>query len=269
MAAQRIIAQHIKTAPTESLPRAVAFVVKDAKDRTPVTPVSRIDTELQVKTTPILVTRGSRTGVPRKDKKSTIEVGDRDTLAIKIQLARLNPYSNYNILTDRRYALSRSSFSPGMGAGGFWSKLQIVAQRMVKRRHSSSGFFKISWNAVLGALAPLVPSQYRGAVETWSGKEGRKVSASLGSAQMSGKDTSRVSIKIDNLVGMDPKYPTISEIRNMEAHRTLGPALQRAIDANFIKQMDLIAKKGWRDKAPQLRGLGVMVDGNGGSLPLP
>ncbi len=261
MAAQKIIMAHGRSLPSEALPRAVAFVVKDAKDNTPVTSISRIDTELSVTTTPVLSTRGARAGLPLKSGKNTVTANDEeDSLGIKIQLARLNRYSDYNILTDMRYALDRATFSPGMGRAGFFAKLKLKLQLMAKSRHSSTGFFQVTWNPMLGMLAMLVPANYRGAVMTWAGGGSRKsMPVGLAAVEMSGRGTNFTSLKIENRVGMDEKYPTISAIRNMRAHQILTPVLQTAINSNFDKQMEIISTKGWLAKAPELKALGVNV----------
>jgi hypothetical protein len=252
--AMLVLRKYSRTAPGEALPRTVAFIVKDAKEHTPFTEMGRIDTELQVDTTPVI---SSRTGKPLKSGRKSYSVTEGG-LATKIVLARMRPYSNYNVLTDRKYALDQANFSPGAGEAGFWAQVEAVAQRMVASRHSSTHFFQVSWNAVLASLVPFVPDKYRGAVATWSGK-GRKVVGDLGAATMGGIGTTFATCVIENRVGMDDEFPTISAIRNMEAHRILEPVLQDSIDSEFQSAMSEIGRRGLLETSPQLAGLGVLV----------
>jgi hypothetical protein len=249
-----VLRKYSRTAPGEALPRAVAFIVKDAKENTPFTEIGRIDSELQVETTPVI---SARTGKPLRSGRKNYSVTEGG-LATKIVLARMHPYSGYNALTDRKYAIDRASFSPGGGEAGFWAQVDAVARRMASSRHSSTHFFQVSWNAVLAALVPFVPDKYRGAVATWAGK-GRKVSEELGAATIGGIGTPFATCVIENRLGMDDDFPTISAIRNMEAHRILTPVLQASIDRDFEGAMAEIARRGLLATAPQLAGLGVLV----------
>lgn len=254
--ALNVLRQYSRQEPSESLHRAVAFTIKDAKDHTPFTEISQIDTDLSVQTTPVLSTRGKRKGLPLKSGKSNVAVTEGG-LATKIVLARLHRYSNYNLLTDQKYALDKASFSPGAGEAGFWAKVEQVAQRMAKSRHSSTHFFQVSWNAVLAALAPFVPSSYRGAVLTWSG--GRQVPAELGYVSPARANDPQAVCVIENRLGMDDEFPTISAIRNMAAHRILEPVLQSSINNQYEKAMAQIAKQRLLDRRPSLAVYGVKV----------
>lgn len=256
MSAHQLLRQYSKSNPSESLAKAVAFVIKDAKDNTPFVTLERIDTELSVVSSPAVL----KSGKLSRDKTRQREEVDLDSqsVAARIVLSRLHPDSNYNRLTDMKYAIDRMSFSPGLGISGFWSRVIATATRMVKSRHSSTHFFKVSWNAVLCKMIGLVPQNYRGAVTMWAGG-GRPVIAELGNATMTGVGSPQVFLRIDNNMGTDEEYPTIAARRNEAAHRILGPVLQRAIDRNYEKQMQIAAERGLLDRAPQLKALGVNV----------
>lgn len=252
----KVLQQYSRQEPSEALHRAVAFTIKDAKDHTPFTEISRIDTELSVQTTPVLSTRGKRKGLPLKSGRTNVSVTEGG-LATKIVLARLHRYSGYNLLTDQKYALDRASFSPGGGQAGFWAKVEEVAQRMARSRHSSTHFFQISWNAVLTALAPFVPAGYRGAVLSWAG--GRQVVAELGAVTPAKPNDPQAVCIIENRLGMDDDFPTISAIRNMEAHRILEPVLQMSINRQYARSMEEIAKRNLLNRRPSLAAYGVKV----------
>lgn len=256
MAAHQILHRFARN-PAESLHKAVGYVVEAAKDNTPVTTMSRIDTDLSVVTTPVLVTRGARIGLPLKDGSNRIIIGGMDTLAVKIILARLKVGSNYNILTDNRYAIDRATFSPGMKRGGFLLRLQQAAARMVKSRHSSTGFFKITWNPLLTAIADYVPARFKAHFKAVGGRP--PVTSALGTFTPAPSNTPNVTCMIENNVGLQQTYPTLMAIRNADAHRVLGPVLQSAIDRNFIVQMRLIHERGLLDHSPELKALGVNI----------
>jgi hypothetical protein len=255
----QLLRKRSKTAAQPALARAIGFVLEEAKRKTEPTSLGRIDMELEVSTIPVLVTRGERAGLPRRDKKTAVEIS-QGGLGWKIMLARLNRYSNYNILTDMRFALDRKTFSPGMGRAGFLAKLELYEQRMVKSRHSSTGFFKISWNAVIAALIQYMPEGYRGhfMAVAGSGKDMTLEFMEIGSAESSGKDTLTPVITIQNKVGLDAQFPTINAIRNMEANRILRPILQRAIDKEFQSQCQVAFERGLLDE-PGLEALGFVI----------
>lgn len=254
----QVLRVYSKTEPSKALHRAVAFVVHDAKQNTPFVTTGKIDAELNVQATPMLVTRGARAGLPRKDNKQQLEIADGG-LAMRIQLARLNPNSNYNALTDNRYKLDRASFSPGMGYSGFVQRLKLFAQRMVARRHSSTHFFEVSWNALLAHLADLVPDNYRAAVTRWHG--GRGVSMALGRVIPARAGESLATCKIENRIGMDEHYPTINAIRNMEAHRILEPVLQASINREYENMVREGMKRGLLDNQGKLTAKGFRITG--------
>ena len=247
---------HQKTSnPAPALHRAVAFVIRDAKARTPVTSQSRIDQELSVMGIPVISKKGARAGLPLKNGKKTYEFAPNG-LGIAVMLARLKRYSSYNVLTDMKYAIDRASFSPGMGRAGFWARLELRAQAMVKGRHSSTGFFKISWNALLAKIAPYVDVKYQGAVMTWAG-QGGAVAPDLGEFTPARPGEPKAICVVYNWLGSDDRYPTISAIRNMAAHKILDPVLEEAIQSEYEKQMMVAFNRNLIDGAALVRAQGV------------
>jgi len=197
-----------------------------AKTLTPYVEQETIDTELGVISTPVLASRGPRKGLPLKSGKKNIEVPEQ-SLAIKIVLARLHPGSNYNQLTRQRWALDRATFSPGMGNAGFWAKVQLVAQRMVSARHSSTHFLQAGWKGVYRRLTEF--RYVRGLVE--ENFIDVDVTAStvfddMGSATLTGNGAS-VSLEIANRIGMKGVN---AETYNEALHQYGGPALQQAVN---------------------------------------
>jgi hypothetical protein len=262
MAAQTIFSKYSRFTPAEGLNRTVLFITRATQKATPFVTTGQIDSELSVITTPQLSTRGARKGLPkrprRKDGAPPVDVTVvQGGLATMVTLARLHRYSNYNVLTDLKYAIDRLTFSPGEGEAAFWDKIEEVAKRMVKSRHSSTHFFQASWTAVIKKLIPFVPRPYGG---MGSGSF-RSVPDDLGEVVPARSGEPRVTCVISNKLGMDDRYPTISAIRNMEAHRILEPVLQMAINAEYESKMAEAGRRGWLDYAPSLNTLGIKVAG--------
>lgn len=253
VSACRLLQRTSRTLPHQALARAVAFVVKDAKALTPFAPLGKIDRELGVMSSPATVTRGKRKGQPLKSGKLNVDV-PRTSLSMRIMLARLHRNTSYNILTDRRYAIDRASFSPGQGQIGFWRKLEARAQAMIAGRHSSTHFFQITWNSLLARLVPLVPPKYR---HHFRAAAGRTVDPALSNVMTSGQGSPLAVMTIENRAGMASQYPTIMGIRNLGARRVMYPALDAAVQRGFMSAMAEACKRGLLDQNPELRALGV------------
>ena len=248
MKARAVLMQYSKTEPSQSLHRAVAFVVNDAKRHTPFTDISRIDTELMVEATPAVL----KSGKLSRDKKRQREVitaikGSSPPLAaliISAQVLRVDTtasqpgMSNYNRLTDMKYARTASPFKGVSRAAGA-ALMTAAISRMVKARHSSTHFFQISWNSILAKLAPYVPSGYRSSVMTWASKGGQP-SPELGNVIPAKRDDPFATCTIENLVGMSSRYPNLMERRNQAAHRILDRVLQQSINRNFHQMVGKI-----------------------------
>jgi hypothetical protein len=109
------------------------------------------------------------------------------------------------VLTDLKYAIDRLTFSPGEGEAAFWDKIEEVAKRMVKSRHSSTHFFQASWTAVIKKLFPFVPRPYGG----MGSSSFRNVPDDLGEVVPAGSGEPRVTCVISNKLGLDDRYPSI------------------------------------------------------------
>ncbi len=162
-------------------------------------------------------------------------------------------------MTSGRYAIAGGHPFKGHKVSEFARIMQERISRMVKPRRSSSGFFQISWNALISAIADYVPANYKSHFKSVAGKGGRKVPASLGTFTPARANEAYALCKIENNLGMDNKYPNLAQRRNEAAHRILGPILQQSIDRNFQKQIEIAASKGLLDQAVELRALGFKL----------
>ena len=256
-----LLRQGSKTATGPALARSVGFVLEKAKDLTPFATMGQIDTELQVQTEPRLYKSGAKAGLQKlgkgryKEPLTNITGMEDDSLAAKIILARLSRYSNYNVLTDMRYALDRKTFSPGAGESGFWTVVKAAAAKMIRTRHSSTHFFQQSWNAVIEKLVPYVPEAYKGHFASVAGGMTPEFSE-IGRIEYSGQGSAIQHLLIENRLGMAEKYPTINAIRNLGANKQMAPALQKAIDLEFLSQINTAMKRGLLDEAAKIRMLG-------------
>jgi hypothetical protein len=196
---------------------------------TPYTELSTIDEEMEVTATSI-ISQGykGQTNIT-SNKKTPFTL----TVAQKIVLARMNPNSAYNIQTSGRWRIPYQNLR---GIGGF-RILEEMAERMIRARHSSTHFLQSGWKGVfkkikaLGLRASVAQglpegSQIENPLNTMSDS---KVEA-LGDVQRGGVGTPQQWIRIENLIGMESKYPMLAQEHN-EALLTYGtPALQRGMD---------------------------------------
>jgi hypothetical protein len=257
MAAKNVLLAHSKTNPSQSLAKSVAFVVKDAKNNnnTPATSIARIDSDMGAIASPAVL----KSGKLSRDKKRQLEtIGiNLDSAAARIVLARLNPNSKYNWLTDGKYALNRATFSPGLGQAGFIARVLEAGTRMIKSRRSSTGFLAITWNGILDALIDYVPASYKSTVSNWSAYNRKsKPIFGIGDARMAGQGTVRCQLTISNFLGESGLYPNLDAKRNEAAHAILGPVLQSSIDRNFVRQMEIAVKNGYDEIRPLIKSLG-------------
>lgn len=263
---QILLRQNSKTLPGEALARAVGFVVKDARDHTPFVTMGKIDTELAVEVIPMIGARGK----PLKNKKfyKTSGLGQRRSpdahpsvpLTWLIIGARAKPGSNYNQITGGRWQISGGHPFKGHSVSEFGSIMAKYIDKMVKGRHSGTHFFQASWGPVLAALAPLVPQKYKDYFSRIAGKKAfKETRIDIGTAQLTGAGTTQATLKIENRVGMSGEYPGYDQQVNAAAHRVLEPVLQRAIDANYIQQMQEAGRRGLLDSGPALRSMGFNV----------
>src|ERR1017187_2982103 len=113
MAAQQIIMAHGRSLPSEALPRAVAFIVRDAKRMTPVVSPSTINTDLFVETSPKVLLSG-KLSVAKNKQNDVVTVTGKGTgagefkevpLAWLMIGARAKPLSNYNDMVSMRWLI--------------------------------------------------------------------------------------------------------------------------------------------------------------------
>jgi hypothetical protein len=277
MAAHQVLHRYAIN-PSESLHKAVAFVLKDAKENTPVVDPATIVSELGVLVTPRLGKRGQPLSIKSaknqiydaipggSGKRAPSKFNDVDKfpdvpLSWLIVMARANPDSGYNQRNSGRYMIPGGSIFKGQPRSSFAAIMQGYVSRMTKQRRSSTGFFKISWNALLKAIAAYVPSNYKATVLKWAGGNGGKqfVRDELGTFTPARQNTPYTTCMIENNLGMEGVYPELDKQRNEAAHRILEPVLQAAIDRNFHKQVEIAAQRGLLDKSPELRLLGFNV----------
>lgn len=186
---------------------------------TPFVPISRMDAELDARAT-------LRDG---RENTAGLTVGEA------IVLARANPGSRYNQLTDSRWALPA-----GLGAGGygqlakrvFFDRLESYAERQKSARHSSSHFLQSGWKQVknlLRALGYRAGTGFNAADGGDARPENRLSTERLGAVVQGGQGSRDQWLRIENSVGMEGTS-NLAYSRNQALHDYGGPALQRATD---------------------------------------
>ena len=266
MRAHEVLHRHSRQSPSECLHRTVAFVLKDAKDHTLPTPISKIDSQLGAISSPAVLKSG-RLSKNKKKQNDNIAVAGPG-IGNPIVVARMHPFSlgyrggpGYNLLTGQKWFIDAATFSPGQGVRGFWNKVNQVAIKMVKSRHSSTGFFKISWNAVGQLLIPYLPATYRGAAETWfAANSGKKNIVGMGRLHPAQAGALSTTCTIENRMGMSGDNATLDKKRNEAMHRILGPILQTSINGQADKKMLELWKQDLLAQEKKLRALGMTLN---------
>jgi hypothetical protein len=174
--------------PQQIVDTAAFWITVNARKFTPFTTQAKIDTELSVSTRPKLF----KSGKPMKTKKllsfgnlglnaKIPKYADVPLVALIIQ-ASSNPGSNYNQLTNSRFALTNSPFKGVYRQQGA-ALMKAAMDRLVKARHSSTHYLASGWLAPQRILYPL-------AVRSW----GRGSSSDAGTgADLSASQSARGS----------------------------------------------------------------------------
>lgn len=260
MRAQVILMRHSSRTPARCLNSTAYHVIKDvveAGSGFPVVAQGTIDADMEVTVTPKIAMSGKRKGLPYKNGATDIEVPDMSA-AMLIVMARMNPDSKYSRMTGNRWPVPRiriKDFARTYGDANamqmFFEVIRPIAERMVRARHSSTGFLKKSWIDVKVALAPFAmgKSTATGVISTdYSEVKPAKPGGPLAVCVVS------------NTLGVGLKTTKeLSESYNEANHRIAEPRLQAAINREFNSKMQLASTKEWRDSEPELKTLGLLV----------
>ena len=267
MRAQTILLRHSTRSPARCINSTAYHVIKDVVEADggfPVVSQSTIDSDMEVTSTPILSTRGSSRGKPLASGASDIEVPDM-SVAMKIVIARMNPQSAYSLSTGNRWPVATQGgwhamirgFGKAYGSQNAMAMamdaIRQIAERMVKARHSSTGFLKKSWIDLKVALIPFAMGQANsfgggGMMTNYSDVSPAKEGSAL------------AVCRVSNTLGTG--YETtkeLSEKYNEANHRIAEPRLQAAINRELKSKVDLADKQEWAKSEPELRALGLLV----------
>ena len=268
-----ILLRHSKRSPARCINSTAYHVIKDVVESNggfPVVSQGTIDSDMQVTSTPKVSTRGPRKGQPLASGAADVDVPDM-SVAMKIVIARMNPASKYSLSTGNRWPISfpggwhafikqftmPKDYRHGIPNGSAFAlaldAIRPMAERMVKARHSSTGFLKKSWIDLKMALAPFAMGQSNpfggsGMVTNYSDVSPAKEGSALAICQVS------------NTLGCG--YQTtkeLSEKYNEANHRIAEPRLQSAIGREFDAKMKIAASQEWAKDEPELRVLGLLV----------
>lgn len=263
--AQMILLRHSKRSPARCINSTAYHVIKDVVEAGggfPVVTQGRIDTDMNVITSPKILDSGklsrSETSLTFLNRTPTAKDVSAINTAERIVLARMHPTSRFSLSTGNRWPAIPPDFGRGRGAGAgtdritlFWKWVRETAERMVRARHSSTGFLKKSWIDLKVSLLPfalgkadapgVVVTQYS---EVKPAKEGNAVAVCA----------------VSNMLGVGMRTTKeLSEKYNEANHQIGGRRLQAAIDREFEAKMKIAASREWAKDEPELRLLGMMV----------
>ncbi len=270
--AQTIFLRYSNTVPAWSVNKTALFCIRAAQRDTPAVTPGRVNTDMNVSTSPMVTKKGllSRD----KSKQNSVvtfhnRLPDEDDVsamntAQRIVLARMHPTSKYSLETGNRWPVPIPEFGKGTqeqrndATALFWKYVADVATRMVKARRSSVAFLNASWTAIIYQLLPNVPPGYRGGF----GMETNQFSKDLLTGEVTPARTNQPTpfCIVSNTIGMKGVTPELAEKYNNAGHRILGPILQMAINREYDGKMAEAARRGWLDEQGKLIQLGFKVN---------
>ena len=268
--AMKILMQHSNRSPARCINSTAYHVIKDVVEYSggfPVVAQSTIDADMEVTVTPKLAVSGARKGKPLRSGASDIEVPNKSA-AMMIVIARMNPLSRYSIETGNRWPVATpggkgsramiQGFAKAYGSENamsmFYDEIRDRAKRMVRTRHSSTGFLKLSWIQLKTLLLPYA-----------LGQANVRVSATANDYSMiePAKNGNLAVCTVSNVLGvnmgMGKTTKELAEKYNAANHRIGTERLRAAINREFDSKMRLIEKKGLMEEMAALQSCGMLV----------
>jgi hypothetical protein len=265
MKAQMILMRHSKRSPARCINSTAYHVIKDVVESNggfPVVSQGTIDSDMQVTSTPKVSTRGPRKGQALASGAADVEVPDM-SVAMKIVIARMNPASKYSLSTGNRWPVATQGgwhamirgFAKAYGSQNAFAMamdvIRPIAERMVKARHSSTGFLKKSWIDLKVSILPFAM--------------GNSVSSAMIATDYSevtpAKEGNPMAVcTVSNTLGVGNRTTReLSEKYNEANHRIAEPRIQAAINREFDKKVKMADAQEWARDEPELRVLGLLV----------
>jgi len=268
MRAQMILMRHSKRSPARCINSTAYHVIKDVVEADggfPVVSQATIDSDMEVTVTPILSTRGTSRGQPLKSGATEMEIPDMSA-AMAITIARMNPQSKYSLSTGNRWPVATQGgwhtmikgFARAYGAQNAYAMaldaIRPIAERMVRARHSSTGFLKKSWIDLKVALIPFAMGRNESPAAIVTGDWYNEVDPA--------KEGNPLAVcRVSNTLGTGYRTTKeLSEKYNRANHDISEPRIRNAINREFDSKMALAAKAEWAKDEPELRVLGLLVN---------
>lgn len=222
----------------EVVNNAAFWVAYNTREAMPFSPIGRIDAELGVAVNLTKIKSGKR--FSRNKKKFTFTAGKSGDIVTSVPLAaliinaRANPNSNYNKITNSRYAgpspfkgLSRSAGAAAMAG---------AISRMIKSRHSSIKFLRLGWAMALQALW-----RFKGGIPAKRDFSTKGDYSQFGQVIIAQEGGTKVMAMISNDIGVEgsvnaPNY-------NAAMLRYGVPALQAAINREERQMLAYMIEK--------------------------
>lgn len=231
--------------PQQIVDTAAFWISVNARKLTPFTTKATIDEGLSVTTSPKLF----KSGKPMKSKKilafARLGAGARNPKFADVQLAALiiqasaNPNSNYNQVTNSRFALSQSPFK-GVSREEGAALMKAAMDKLEKSRVSSGHYLGSAWLEAQRTLYPLaVRSWGRGSSsEADTGANLEASQSARGSATPAGNGLACFAMIENDTGGSGPN----ASKQNAALQRVAGPALQQAVDAEEAQLLEYTKK---------------------------
>lgn len=254
---------YTRRTPAEAVNSAAYVVAVFTLANMPAVAQSTIDTQLQVTTTPIVATSGVKKG-------STNITGNVDrTRAMMIVVSRMHPNSAYSRETGNYWPVNRPDMTgvpKGLRGIAFWNYVEQVAERMVRARHSSTAFLKSCWIPAIRTLEPMLAPSLKARVAAYRseianarpGGSARTV-PDAGWAKPARAGSTLAMAEIANAAGVGGRNAVLDEKHNEALWAVTPPILQRQIDNEARRVMELVSQQQLKLDSAKLAALGLYV----------
>jgi hypothetical protein len=240
-------AKYTKRTLPEIINTSAYWIAVNAKNTMPFVTAERINTELAVIKHPVIGKRGK----PLKNKFTLgggmvkLKSGKMVPRAALIVMARANPGSNYNKLTNNRYALSKNPFA-GVSREAGRAAMRLLVDEMIKSRRKSGHFLVAGWVPAVRKMKPYAVQKFMRGVPTGAPKE--YYGGNFGDAMPAIKEDPMPSASIENDIGMEG----INQKSFNQALMRYGiPSLQAAITREGVNNMQYALGRMEKEMADQ------------------
>lgn len=210
---------------------SAALICLDAQELTPATDLATIDADMEVIAFPEILKSGRPSTNKRKQRFELAFAANR-SLAEMIVVSRMHPGSKYSMETGNRWPVPVPQTK---GTDAFWVEVQDIAERMVRRRYSSTHYLQHGWSPAINQLLR-DPGYFAGRSKVQQRAQSQVAALNtmppdaLGGAIVAETEDS-CSVTCENRVGQGGRSEVLNQTHQAALIEKGLPPAQAAIDA--------------------------------------